>query len=313
MCAVWGGTYILRRGIRHLVVDCKANSRTDITTNEIDNNNNNNNNSSLSTHTIEDTTGRIFTCNNFVCNVEDLKIISDIDSFSITLTAICDCNVLPESRTLLVIPPNVDTINNSNAIYVIQSDSDTFVTPQGYSILHILMKENLNENITSRNEWNKFSNSSNCIQYSINIKNVIKLLQSMYKFELLSYSTVIRPIFVSHSSNESNSFPLRPSSLENLPSSIGICGDTSIEIHIDNSVKQAKDIFNKLFPTDLFFPIPDLEEGVDEDDKQEADYLNSTLNDYSQSSTIIQNKGNNKDNNNKDDENSPKEIDIFIE
>jgi RAB protein geranylgeranyltransferase component A len=322
MCAVWGGTYILRRGIKHLIIDNKDDSINDEKINENklidsnsdcnnDGNNDSNNNNSLSIHSIEDTTGKIFTCNNVVCHIEDLATISEINSCSITLTAICDCNVLPDSRTMLVMPPHIDTINNNNAIYVIQSDSDTFVTPQGYSLLHIITKENVNENIISRNNWNNFSTSSDCIQYGTNMKNVIKLLQSIYKFELLSYSTVIRPIFVS---NESNNTPKKPSLLNNLPSSIGISGETSLDIHIDNAVNQAKDIFNNLFPNDLFFPVLDVEDGADKEDMQEADYLNSTLNDYSQTTTTNTTNDNDEDNDDdEDNEISSKVIDIIIE
>lgn len=118
MCAVWGGTYILRRGIKSVVVDRSNNTARGVI----------------------DTTGRVFSCSNVVISAYDWNKEYFSDIRVLTRISICvgDTSIFSNSsRTFVVIPPCTTNIDNPFVVHILQLNSSVNICPEGSNILHI--------------------------------------------------------------------------------------------------------------------------------------------------------------------------------
>jgi RAB protein geranylgeranyltransferase component A len=253
MCAVWGGTCILKRKTDRLII----------------NNSTKNIEESIVT-SIEDNEGRIFECDAFVCGSEQWLNLPGVTSLIITRCSVFDDKLLPTGRSMLVIPPMTNGISNTEAIFVIQIDAEAMVVPDGACIVHILTESVINEDIRSKKDWDEYilNHSSKAINEEMNL--VVKMLLDTKSTKELLYTTTIRPKF-----KESAGLL----GCINVPKNVAICeDDISYDIHCDNIVHQAKKIFHRIFPNEDFLPIPEnpqYDDGGDND--MESDMIKATL------------------------------------
>jgi RAB protein geranylgeranyltransferase component A len=254
MCAVWGGTCILRRRVNHLTLNF------------------NNSFFESAITSVEDNEGRIFECDAFVCGSEQWPFLPRVSSLIISRFGIFDSNILPTNRSMLVIPPKSVEINNSQAIFVIQLDHETMAVPEGTSLLQIITESSINEEVRSKQDWDAYiSNNTNKID-SINqeMDNVIKMFMNIKSANELCHTTTIRPKFQACKNGLLD--------CTNVPKNAAVCDDDILsELHCDNVIKQAKQIFHKLFPNDEFLPLPENPQGDEYGDDMEGDMLRSTL------------------------------------
>jgi RAB protein geranylgeranyltransferase component A len=253
MCAVWGGTCILRRRVRRLNLSFSNAFEDSVVT------------------SIEDNEGRSFECEAFVCGSEQWPFLPTISSMIISRFSIFNSQLLPTSRSMLVIPPNCSGINNAQAIFVIQLDHESMVVPEGAFVVHILTESAINEVVGSIEEWNTYNINQTSKIDSINneMDSVIKFLISLNSSKELCHTTTIRPKFQDRDGLLN---------CKNMPKNVAVCDDDlSSELHCDNVIRQAKKIFQQLFPNDEFLPIPDNPQNDDGDNDMEGDMLKSTL------------------------------------
>ena len=119
MCAVWGGIYILRRGISQFIVDKTRNVVC----------------------AVEDDTGKIFGCRNVICR--STEWIDDLSLSEVVCTriSICegDCALFDSSsRAFGVIPPGVSGVDCPNAVHIVQLNSSVNVCPLGCCLLYLI-------------------------------------------------------------------------------------------------------------------------------------------------------------------------------
>lgn len=254
MCAVWGGTCILRRRVSRLNVNYSESLEESVVT------------------SVDDNEGRSFECDAFVCGSEQWPFFPTITSLIISRFSIFDSQLLPTSRSMLVIPPNCSGINNAQAIFVIQLDHESMVVPEGTFVIHILTESVINEVINSTAEWDtyKLNQSSKICSINNEMDSVIVMLISLKTSKELCHTTTIRPKF-----QDRNGFL----DCKNVPKNVAVCDDDiSSELHCDNVIKQAKKIFQRLFPNDEFLPLPENPQNDDYgDNDMEGDMLKSTL------------------------------------
>lgn len=238
MCAVWGGTYVLRRTISSvsiLEIDSLANS--------------------AKVQSIRDSTGRIVKCGNFVCNIDDwpLRAASDSYSFVLTHTCITDAPLFDLSRSVGIIPPSMLGIDNSHAIYIVQLDSSVAVAPEGAFVVHVSTTiiadgSSIGENDMSDSPlWFKIMDNAKFLEdAALLMKKTISFFKLKRNFIELCFSTSIRPL------HDIKNIKLNTEDGLAL-SNVAICGETKATIHSNDCFQQAKKVFEKLFPDDLFF------------------------------------------------------------
>lgn len=263
MCAVWGGTCILRRKVSRLNLNYSNSYDESIITSVVDNE------------------GRVFECDAFVCASEQWPFLPIVMSLMISRFSIFDSTILPTTRSMLVIPPNSVGINNAQAIFVLQLDHETMVVPEGTCLIQIMTESSIHEEIKSKTEWDDYKSSQTSKIDSINneMDAVVKMLININTAKELCHTTTIRPKFQDRKGLLN---------CDNVPKNAAVCDDDiSSELHCDNIINQAKQIFHKLFPNENFMPFPENPQNDDGDDI-EGDMLKSTL-----LSESLQNENNN--------------------
>jgi RAB protein geranylgeranyltransferase component A len=215
MCAVWGGTYMLRQGVSKVIVNTSSNKALGII----------------------DSCGKTFLCENLICNGSDFNF--DLSSSHILCTRISLCSEDKAffktcSRGFGVIPPNSLKFKNLQPIHITQLDSTTHACPEGSCVLYIstilsksddtalimedlvhilkkcnsfdeifyfILEKELNDD-KKANNLNLPSNVfvTNCEKYSINFQNSLNQAKSIFsnlypeeKF-LFCKSTISEPI-----------------------------------------------------------------------------------------------------------------------
>jgi Rab proteins geranylgeranyltransferase component A len=224
MCAVWGGTYMLRSTAKQVTIqDDKV---TNLTINGPDG----------------ETT---FNVGAFVCthhewpSFQSLAKTLPLHSTTVLVTRTCIYrgHLFPESQgCLCVIPPFI--CNNPNSIHVMQVDASMQVCPTNYSIVYMTSTfdtsvattdEVMNEimakasNLLENNKTKKDDNNSICTP--------------------IFHCTYARPL---HTSADYRS------RMEKLPQNVGVVVEEIQETYMHAALDQARDIFERLFPGEPF-------------------------------------------------------------
>lgn len=256
MCAVWGGTCILKRKTDRLITSSPTTNIEE-----------------LIVTSIVDNEGRIFECDAFICGSEQWPNLPGALSIMITRSSVFDDKcLLPTGRSMLVIPPMTNGIDNKEVIFVIQIDAEAMVVPDGACIIHILTESVINENIKSKKDWDEYilNNSAKFDAINTEMDLVMKMLLDTKSSKELFYTTTVRPKFKERSGLLDYT---------NVPMNVAICeDDISNDIHCDNIINQAKKIFHRLFPVDEFLPLPEnpqLDDGGEND--MESEMMKATL------------------------------------
>ena len=242
MCAVWGGIYILRRGLSQFIVNKKTNRIC----------------------AVKDDTGRVFGCKNVICNASDWHVdSSSSDQLVCTRISVCegDSSFFPNSpRAFGVIPSSTQGLDNESAVHILQLNSSCNVCPNGSCLLYVTTTINTKSCSSSEDERALAESSMSTI-----INYMQK--QSGYK-EIFSVTTT------KHLND-----PDKIKSLD-LPENVAICSEEKQSIHFQECVMKAKEIFHKLYPDEEFLPvggIPSQSRG-DVEEAEEVEQMMDELN-----------------------------------
>ncbi len=252
MCAVWGGTYILRRSIQEI-----------ITVTDSDN-----------SHRIDkviDTAGCAIKCAALICNVGYLANIFTIKGALYTVIVTCTKPMVSVERGLVVVPPGSDDIQNNAAIFILQSDSALSVVPEGVYIYHLLMEVSISPLIHDRVQWNEYIQSNECLANTTTLQQLTNKLLGSDEGNEVTRTITIKPIFQSNEHNNETSIQGRA-----VPAGMYVTGDTMWDLHMDDIVNQARKIFYNIYPNNEFFPFNECDNDDTEDDVVETQ-LRATL------------------------------------
>eukprot|EP01034_Spumella_vulgaris_P036336 gene36336-44826_t len=287
MSAVWGGIFVLRRHIDAVRIE---NVVSDVNSEEVTAETSTASSTTVApklTH-VRDSTGRTFTCDNFVCNIQQWPstLSAHCTQFSVTRVSVCTGYLLPLSRSVVIIPPfatyttaaNGEQIElkNSYAIHVIQSaDNSTYAGISGTSVLHITTTVDVvsddNSNNNSSN-WRDLAARQQSQVISL-MDSIAALLQhSQYtassapedntcdgagKHSELCHATTMTPMYATLNgvnNNNTQSDLTSSSTTPPIPINVGLCFDSGESFHLSRPVEQARQIFSKLFPGKAFLP-----------------------------------------------------------
>ena len=244
MCAVWGGTYVLRRAVSSLIVSPCSDGTSRVTA-------------------VRDSTGKLVKCRAFVCNAEDwpLKKARMTSVFSISKICIVDTHVLSLERSFAVIPPETHGLGNSSAVYIVQMDSSVAVAPEGSVVLHIMSTVTTSLSTTGGLDNIAFLRSGSQL-----MQRVVDFLTSKVPFRVLCASTSIRPLFNPRDA-------IIETAAGKALTNVAVCGESALTLHTEDFFEQAKEVFAKLFPGEPFLPLAgknaegeDAVEGEEDDD-----------------------------------------------
>ena len=265
MCAVWGGTYVLRRSIDSLLV---SKTKSSGSSREMESDD------SKFVSAIRDSTGRIIRCKALVCNIEDWplkKTTQPFYHFTVTRVCVVDAPLLPHSLSIAIIPPLTAAIGNSEPVYVVQHDSSAAVAPDGAFIVHLTTRVCVKATLASPpigDPWLQTldQDADFRAQSSALMNAVVAFFHTKVKFAELCYATSVCPLRTLATVDGVDE-------LDN----VAVCGDTSPNIHSNNAFQQAQVVFKRLFPTEVFLPVPvDTEviegdrTGIEQDDDLDA-------------------------------------------
>lgn len=297
MSAVWGGTFILRRGVAEVIynpqefyIDTESSEEKPVHSDEVNTavemtSSNIKGTKINSDYIVRDTNGNEFKAAKFVSNVSFWPgAVHDNSKVLVQAILVCSTStILPLARSIAIIPPQskfhdsdanqYKSLDNSHAIYIIQNDYTTSTTPEGSVILNInTIVETQRQNEKSGGSWFDIAAKTKSVANEL-VGRLVKLLHgvSEEKFVELLRVVLIRPIY-----HNFNSSPLQHDSLF-------ITGENELNFHMQDAMKLAKVGFATLFPDESFFRSGADEEDAMEDEataeyeKEEADYLQSML------------------------------------
>mgnify|MGYP001944580842 CR=1 FL=1 len=229
MCAVWGGTYMLRTHVQEIVYDdcsglvCELVIRAKGGGDES-----------------EGQAQRVKT-KAIVMSTRDWGGDGTLAEFSIaTRTSICMGTVFENSeRSFAVIPP--DTCGNSHCVHVFQMDSSAQVCPDGYSLVYFVTT----------------------VRSGMDDAEVAGVLNASSR--LLQSTCPFKEVFTSLSRRTHPKAPLPIS----LPSNVVVIEEQGQEPYIGNALKQAQAACERLFPGLPFLEPPQTHNGAGEDDDEE--------------------------------------------
>lgn len=162
MSAVWGGVYMLRRGV------CKVDVLEEYSKK----------NPEHRLLRVTDTMGRTFTCDSLVCNTNYWKMNdSDIRGYMVSSIIIASGPAFEKSKCLCVFPPKTSSLNNNHPIFVIQLDDSSHVVPTGFYYVMIVT------------EMEKEANKDSCLEL---IRSVSQMLSTIAPSFVPQYSVTVR-------------------------------------------------------------------------------------------------------------------------
>ena len=282
MCAVWGGTYVLRRTIAKVTLGPAFMTGSESESTEAGAGTSAGQELSCSVHSVQDSCGAVYKCGAFVCNIEDWPLKNKSAQtyyFVVSRIAIVDAPILSLSRCVGIVAPWTPGIDNVRAIYIVQMDSSVAVAPEGALVVHMettvsLDAAALESADLGENPWKTIMNHYPLVQEAANLMNKTKnFFQNKMPFSELCYATSIRPLY-----NANNATVLPDGrTLTNM----AVCGETRQSIHSNDCFEEAKSIFTALFPHDPFFPGRDKraqdDHGYEEDSASDFDEDDSAL------------------------------------
>ena len=252
MCAVWGGTYVLRRTIQRVTLREAAPGA-----------------GVALVDSVQDSCGCVLTCGALVCNSGDWPVKKDNQSasppssstfsFIASRIAIVDAPILPLSRCIGIIAPQTVGIDNAQAVFVVQMDSSAAVAPDGAWILHMettisidsssdLAREALLQGSTT--PWAAIMSHPTFVRDAVALMRRVGAFfaSGSVPFTELCFATSVRPLF-----------ECGKSFITTLPdgralANVAICGESRQSFHSHDDFHRAKDIFAQLFPGEAFFP-----------------------------------------------------------
>jgi RAB protein geranylgeranyltransferase component A len=210
MCAVWGGTYILRRGVKSMVVDRSRNVVCGVL----------------------DTTGRVFLCDNVVLNAEDWHgdIFSNIQVLSQICISVGETSLfLNSSRAFAIIPPHTVGIDNLFAVHILQLNSSANVCPKDTNILYITTQ---------------YLSSSNPDEL---MDKILSYLREIFSFDDIFHVSWTKKILDSQKLTNNDA-----------PKNLYVCGERTYSVHFQCAVDQARSLFTKMYPNEVFLVPPKL-------------------------------------------------------
>jgi len=256
MCAVWGGTYVLRRAVSSLLLSPSSDG-------------------TIRVSAVRDSTGKLVKCRAFVCNAEDWprKNARTTSVFSISKICIVDAHVLSRERSFAVIPPEAHGLGNTSAVYIVQMDSSAAVAPEGAVVLHIMSTVTSSLSATDGLHDDDFLRSASQLMHRI-----VDFLTLKVPFRVLCTTTSIRPLFDPRDA-------LIETAEGKALTNVAVCGESSLSLHTHDFFEQAKEIFAKLFPGEPFLPSngknsegDEGEDDVDDDDIAPLEKALSSIN-----------------------------------
>ena len=297
MCAVWGGMYILGRGVLSLRLldgghkdgeeerkdgECKTETGE---------------NSAIRT-AIEvcDTTGRRTRCAHFVCNWDywreaavccrndETVKISDTEALRLEVevtrvSIVSECVFPDDTASVAVVPPMSPGINNPRSITIIQL-VDTQVCPEGASLLYF------NSTLPWTGETDEMRRQigstlmQDCARY---------LLSGAPSATELGHVTYVRPICDVTTIREQleKQSPVGDSkgALE-WSQHVHLTGNESGGLHLNSAFHQAQTLFERLCPDAVFMESEPVEGGPPNEDEEEEEMLKAML-----SSAAIEDSG----------------------
>lgn len=269
MCAVWGGTYILRRSIQEIITVTDND-----TVGRIDG--------------IVDTAGCSIKCSSLICNIGYLSEIFTIRGALYTVIITCTTQMVSVERGLVVVPPGSDDLQNNAAIFILQSDSALSVVPEGVYVYHLLMEVPVPTLMHTRVAWKEYVESNECTACTSTLHKVAdkllrkqgtphlslngtKLFTGAKNTDDISRTITVKPIFQCDEHNNESS--IRGVAV---PAGMYVTGDTMWDVHMDDIIAQAKSVFHKICPNNEFFPVNECDNEDAEDDVVETQ-LRATL------------------------------------
>jgi len=172
MCAVWGGTYILRRSLQEVIAASENESGDRI-------------------DRIIDTAGCSIKCSALVCNVGYLSKISTIRGVLYTVILMSTKPIVSNERGLIVVPPYSDGLQNDAAIFILQSDNTLSVVPEGVYLYHLIMEVPITPLIHQRSEWDSYNKSDECTTCASILHKLADTLLSKQGFSLHIYFCIL--------------------------------------------------------------------------------------------------------------------------
>ena len=278
MCAVWGGTYILGRGISQIC--CLSSDKKQ----------------SKEVTAIIDTEGRNIKCASLVCNMDYLPFstrgqslssyLGLITSLVVTRVSVISGRALSEGLSVAVIPPLCHTVGNPNAVHVIQLDDSANVCSNGATLLYITTTVPVDKRVVEKGE--------DCLQSlkeeaaSIVEKSKSELLAATSNAEEMGYATFIAPNFDTDAARRyyieegTHLHGYDGASEEGRegspwPRNLFVTEENGGDLHLDDTFKRAKVIFSQICPDASFMESVPVEGLQSNEEEEEEETLKSML------------------------------------
>ncbi len=255
MCAVWGGTYMLRRTVRNILLSPDTSNCTTTDIGGVSNEDV----SPVAVTGIIDENGKRIGCKGFVCNAEFWPN-TPVHALHVTRISVCLKELLPAPLGIIVIPPDTagTAAGNTNAVYCIQSGDATCVAPEGAFLLHLTTRVN---SISSRAETDAACMLDKVFERLCNDSS-----NGNVDVQEIASATIVRPLYT-----------LDP---PNLPANVQLSGLVGHSIDVTESFERARNVFERLCPDEDFLP-PELPPQAQtypvEESREDVVYLEQAL------------------------------------
>jgi len=193
-----------------------------------------------------DTEGQILTGQHLIINAEYVpKYCQEVKKVISRCVCVTDTSLINgESLILSVIPPGI--CGNQNAVRILQLDSGASVCAKGKYLVHFTMESDVS------------CTASKDLQQIVS-QLLTTDLNDQTKPKILYYAYFNESIIV-------------PQPAEQIPTNMYVCASVDADIDCSKHVDEAKAIFSKICPNEVFLPrAPEPEEIIYDDAPQEPD------------------------------------------
>lgn len=278
MCAVWGGTYILGRGISQIrCVDSDSKPGGAVSA-------------------IVDSQGREIQCASLVCNVDYLPVRKqDATSSSasnltagvvVTRVSVMSGRLLSEGLSVAVIPPQSLGLGNARAVHIVQLDDSASVCPDGATLLYLTTTLPSDDDVVDKSAG--YVDSLKKSAAAMVETCLSRLLSVASEIEEIGYATFVTPTLdinaaKKHCMDEGGCLSgfegagVGGSDGTSGPNNLFLTEEKGGDLHLDETFERAKEIFSEICPDAIFMESEPVEGGPATEEEEEEEMLRSML------------------------------------
>lgn len=267
MCAVWGGIYILGRGISQ--VRCTNVEAGD------------DHSGGKAVSAVVDSEGREIQCAALVCNVDYLPVNmpgtmhSPSDSgvataVVVTRVSVISATLLTGGLSVAVIPPLSLGLRNAQAVHVVQLDDSASVCPDGATLIYLTTTLPLEGESMDAMKEKAATMMETCAGL---------LLSTAPDAKEIGYATFATPSLDIDAAKKKYTEECLNNGTDDTawPSNLYLTDEKGGDLHLDEAFRRAKEIFAEICPDAVFMESVPVENGAITEEEEEEELLRSML------------------------------------